>query len=862
MDGSLLQASSSTGAPLPAHAPGCGPVQEWAPSSGPHFSSTPDSKRQLQEPNDTDVRSREPSEEPLKRPRLPRIAEACIRCKGRKQRCVKDPGAEVCKNCLGVNAECIVAPRARRKTPRSKSQTDTPAQPASPRAAPSPSSLQNLLRTDAPPAIPASAFDTFATDPQPPPQPAYTPASSAYVPPPVASTSYTPYRPPPPPPAPLARPAPPTQYYNPPQEHHYTHTLPPWPTHQSTPQHLVPPAHSSGTVPPISDLRSSTNTYDTNIEAKVSPRARERTDNARNEPGPQSALSDEKCVDEPDADENEAARGVAFLSLNAGGNPIYVGPSSGFSWARLVLEGMAGASRVEGGKYNPTRSRLDTRGPFETGSHGHSAPSLADDALANVSDDLANRVLNATFEHIQSQFCFMDWLWVLPMFPRLFPRKKKCLQSSGFTAAFFIWMLFALGSRIDPVPGLAPSESYYAKAMANLETIVGLHDLFNVQALLLMVVYSFQAPTAPSTWFLIGIVLRLACSLGLHRELPRAQALRMSPYIVQLRRRTFWSAYLIDRMLATSLGRPCSIADEEIDNGLPLDYDVFDTVIDRANPPTAPTSMSSSICYLNLIRILGRIRRRMYRLDKPVTRDIRDLLVALDEWETTIPRGAVDPTCSSIPCCSRDWFLSKAFDARLCLLRPLTADSASADPNHLKLVARYAADACEIQKRLHQEPLGSLSLETMRTIFLNGLTLLHAVCLDRSALSPQDLQRAIRACSNTLYAYSQQFQGATAYLDCFEELASLVLERARTDQIPTTSPLNAPLFQSLWEEIPSMMSADTESSFACLLQSLGMPTDSLDAFATPSYDLSNSGAGQAFDPAGLNPFTVGGAGLW
>lgn len=35
--------------------------------------------------------------------------------------------------------------------------------------------------------------------------------------------------------------------------------------------------------------------------------------------------------------QHEAARGVAFLSLNAGGNPIYVGPSSGFSWARMVL---------------------------------------------------------------------------------------------------------------------------------------------------------------------------------------------------------------------------------------------------------------------------------------------------------------------------------------------------------------------------------------------------------------------------------------------------------------------------------------------------------------------------------------------
>lgn len=93
-------------------------------------------------------------------------------------------------------------------------------------------------------------------------------------------------------------------------------------------------------------------------------------------------------------------------------------------------------------------------------------------------------------------------------------------------------MIFALGARLaQPLPGLASPESYYTKAMEHLETIVGLHDLKNVQvappsglrgwrspadavsivqALLLMVVYSFRAPTAPSTWFLIGIIVSLA----------------------------------------------------------------------------------------------------------------------------------------------------------------------------------------------------------------------------------------------------------------------------------------------------------------------------------------------------------------
>jgi hypothetical protein len=177
--------------------------------------------------------------------------------------------------------------------------------------------------------------------------------------------------------------------------------------------------------------------------------------------------------------------------------------------------------------------------------------------------------------------------------------------------------------------------------MEHLETIVGLHDLKNVQALMLMVMFSFRSSEAPSVrrvffplplvkpanaspipqiWYLVGIIVRLCCSLGLHRKVPPPQARRMSPYILQLRRRIFWAAYTLDRMMAMSLGRPSGISDSDIDIELPLvrrffplprwqfssppalqqDYGVTDRVLDPQNPPTSPTSMSSSIQFIKL----------------------------------------------------------------------------------------------------------------------------------------------------------------------------------------------------------------------------------------------------------------------
>lgn len=119
------------------------------------------------------------------------------------------------------------------------------------------------------------------------------------------------------------------------------------------------------------------------------------------------------------------------------------------------------------------------------------------------------------------------------------------------------------------------------------------------------------------------------------------------------------------------------------------------------------------------------------------------------------------------------------------------------------------------RKRLHQSPESTLSLEGLRCVFLCGLTLLHAVQVDRKALPLSTLQRAIRAESNTLFAYAGAYRGANAYGEVFGELADAVLDNlARGEEAgPPIPPPNlqpavaTPLFQSLWDDIPSMMSA-------------------------------------------------------
>lgn len=150
---------------------------------------------------------------------------------------------------------------------------------------------------------------------------------------------------------------------------------------------------------------------------------------------------------------------------------------------------------------------------------------------------------------IRQQYPFLDWLWIheiwrnrMQVVERANSQRATRVDKTSrllyihvegtdvavtdianiasVPDAFFMWMIFALGSRYcqkTHLPHLAAPELYYTKAMTHLEIIVGLHDYKNVQGLLLMVMYSFRSAEAPSVWFLMGIAMRLCISLGLHR---------------------------------------------------------------------------------------------------------------------------------------------------------------------------------------------------------------------------------------------------------------------------------------------------------------------------------------------------------
>ncbi|KAH9487280.1 Positive regulator of purine utilization [Psilocybe cubensis] len=604
----------------------------------------------------------------------------------------------------------------------------------------------------------------------------------------------------------------------------------------------------------------------------------------------------ESTTDDGGDEEEQVARGIALLSLHGAAEPHYVGASSGWSWAKTVL-GWVTFVDVNSSSLINKRKATPTSG----------LPCIPSPAVADI-------LIRAVYEHIQARYPFQCWrsfnAWHADRDRYLVEEHKV---ESDRTAAFFIWsvflclymikalnflsgrLMYATGARLlqsTALPGLHAPEVYYAKAMEYLDNIVTLHNLANIQAFLLLAVYSLRCTEGPSVWHLVGIALRLSIELGLHRKASRQARLR-DPYTVELRRRIFWSAYGLDRFMALNMGRPLGIQDADIDVELPMDIDFAesdDTALremseKELHASTAPspseeqfriakpiTTMTSALHIIKCRQIESEIQRLMYRVDRVETppemeNEVARILARLDRWKANIPRKIEGLDPPSPPCCTPEWFLWRYYEATLFLLRPLTINADSSDPL-LSRCAHAAAGSLEAQRKLHQVPPVSLSLSALHSVFLSGLTLLHCLHLDPRVVTRASANKAIRACSNTLFLYAQHFVAAEPFRDAFEDMANACLDKAEqgdgdsmgmdiageglsariekevsskldVDLIDAADDVNdasipGPLWGKQLGNMSKLMTEDQRENFYALVSSLGFLTPTTDVPTSPN----------------------------
>ncbi|KAM5370952.1 hypothetical protein ACJZ2D_008265 [Fusarium nematophilum] len=114
-------------------------------------------------------------------------------------------------------------------------------------------------------------------------------------------------------------------------------------------------------------------------------------------------------------------------------------------------------------------------------------------------------------------------------------------------------------------------------------------ELSVIQTVTLLAIVDYTAARVSSGWLRLGLAIRLSQDVDLMSEPPYF----FTPTDREERRRTFWSIYLVDKLISCARSRPGAIADHDCILHLPCNEDVFqDRNEDGDNVPTLKQVLS------------------------------------------------------------------------------------------------------------------------------------------------------------------------------------------------------------------------------------------------------------------------------
>ncbi|KAJ6087998.1 hypothetical protein N7467_006912 [Penicillium canescens] len=458
---------------------------------------------------------------------------------------------------------------------------------------------------------------------------------------------------------------------------------------------------------------------------------------------------------------------VRFLTLGheSNGEQAYLGPSSGVSIAENVSRMVHNAV---GAKLLP----IDA-----SNQQPESALENSDEIKAPPPDDgTGSQILDAYFNNMHIRLPFLDRNEILDLHVK---RHKPAGHSPEEQFKLFkLFMVYAVGAAILQMTETyksTPPSSFLVTALRFDPTLRESISIASIEAMLLLVLYNLRSTSNSSVWYMIGLAMRTCVDFGLHREV-RYRTLR--PHEAQLRRRLFWSVYITERYTAWSLGRPSSIAEEEIDTEPPFNIDdsiISDETIQRIsnNHPSMQAQQQKAtlgrfIASIRLQRIVSRIHTRIYRVDKQISTllpEITPLMSALQEFKDTLP---------TLDLSDGDFVHMHWNNSIRILLQPFLSLLHPQD----KLISTClfaSGQMCQFFKRLRQRDSSGYSFLLVNSVFMAGLTMCFCIFRCPSLWTPA-VSNDLRACSSALFVMAERNAKLKKHRDGLETVINRAMD--------------------------------------------------------------------------------------
>ncbi|EPE09351.1 transcriptional activator protein acu [Ophiostoma piceae UAMH 11346] len=445
-----------------------------------------------------------------------------------------------------------------------------------------------------------------------------------------------------------------------------------------------------------------------------------------------------------------------------------------------------------------------------------------------VGADLERFLVQTYFDMAQSQYPillrheFLQWAesWSLG---------TDVLQASTRWKGFFVYMVYAIAFLMTKsrVNGPTRSRDFYILATSKYLPFVLDHrnPLLRAQALLLLTIYALHIPSRDHIIPLSSRAVRFCVENQLHLADSEPEPTDNNALVlIQLRRRIFWCAYAVDRVVCGSHDLPISVADHHIT--VPLRSAVVAGAgagAPQLRPSTAPTSVSSSLHVIVGRQIESEIQDMM--LSRTFVPDSRaafawraHILGKLKAWNAR-SRAAAEPSQKGYA--SLRWHKMIYYYNIVTLYRPTRTIMTAALPpssvleDHIgrlsgNLVVQASCQALllfrrfQMAREIAQPWLGLLSQ------FQIGVTLLYCFFATPPALWPAaynstDVPDAVRACSSTLAVLAERWVEAECVRDVFEVLARDVPFGASWDRPQRMSESGRATIDTCWPDIKKIV---------------------------------------------------------
>ncbi|KAI5465333.1 fungal-specific transcription factor domain-containing protein [Mariannaea sp. PMI_226] len=408
---------------------------------------------------------------------------------------------------------------------------------------------------------------------------------------------------------------------------------------------------------------------------------------------------------------------IGLVSLVSNQDARYIGPSSGYFLARVMLD----SSRLDDAVGRP---RPNHNAPFPT-----QLVEAVQAPLPLPPRDMANQLCSAYFDVIHLQYPILHEPTFFKMLEQAYSQEEM-----DPVVGFQVFMVLALGATAlsARLSARIPGEPYCLSALKYYTSLNLENSIQGVQCLLLLLLFTIHNPYVRlNVWYLNYHCLAALLDLGLQRDINIRSGISLLEQ--EMRTRIFWVIFTFDRIIATMMGRPIGLRDEACELRMPQGLSDDELLIPGTSQLGSQTGSKQMQFAMHLFRasklnseikyVANSINRSAPSYAYPPIRDINswqaDMLRQLDDWADQIPVSVNDAylrtTCQI-----------RYHGLRMLLLRPSPAIPKPSS-EALSQCHRSACETLRLFDYLYSADLLVHSWLTFHSLVLSTITMLFCI---------------------------------------------------------------------------------------------------------------------------------------